>query len=182
LILPEVEHFLGDSGPLLRVKLLSRRWLCRVISVATLRVEYRVTYVGFFRSFASEKSGYVDLDVSRVLRNGSWQPEPRHLGRIPTPLFLPGRSSGNLGSPLGFITRFHFEFLEAPATIDVRFWPWLTLRGFSFRVGGLLLYSEGCLRGEELPMTATGGLWDRELDDLGRWPQPSRQHDPDDQS
>src|SRR5579883_326396 len=50
-----------------------------------------------------------------------------------------------------FVPRFDFDLCSACAAVEVRVWPWLTIRSFHLVVAGEVLYSEGsrCLRRAE---------------------------------
>ena len=46
-------------------------------------------------------------------------------------------------SVLWYVPRFDFTVGGLPATVEVRVWPWLTLRAIRLRVGDEVCYTEG---------------------------------------
>jgi hypothetical protein len=46
-------------------------------------------------------------------------------------------------SVLWYVPRFDFTVGGLPATIEIRVWPWLTLRAIRLRVGDQICYTEG---------------------------------------
>ncbi len=42
-----------------------------------------------------------------------------------------------------FVPKFEFKIADLPARVDVRVWPWFTLRAIRLRVGDEVCYSEG---------------------------------------
>ena len=48
-----------------------------------------------------------------------------------------------IASPFWFVPRFRFKLGGYPAVVDVRVWPWLSMRSLILRVGDRVLYAEG---------------------------------------
>ncbi|HEY1376697.1 MAG TPA: hypothetical protein VGF55_07875 [Gemmataceae bacterium] len=58
---------------------------------------------------------------------------------------------------LWFVPRFEFALGAAPAAVEVRVGPWLSIRGFRLSVRGEPVYSEGTLAGAEPAATPDTG-------------------------
>lgn len=57
-----------------------------------------------------------------------------------------------------FVPRFDFKLGDWPAAIEVRLWPWLTLRSFALLVKGKVIYAEG-LSDAGIQPTGLSGDW-----------------------
>jgi hypothetical protein len=58
-------------------------------------------------------------------------------------VWVNGRCAARETSALWFVPRFVFRLGFLPAAVEVRVWPWLTIRSFHLVVGDAVLYSEG---------------------------------------
>ncbi len=61
-------------------------------------------------------------------------------------------------STLWFVPRFDFKLGGWPGIVEVRVWPWLTLRSLVVRLGDEIVYVEGLTRHGVKPVTP--GEWD----------------------
>lgn len=59
---------------------------------------------------------------------------------------------------LWFVPRFEFKVGGRPGVVEVRVWPWVTLRSLALRVGGRIVYAEG-FAGDGKPALSPDG-WD----------------------
>lgn len=57
-----------------------------------------------------------------------------------------------------FVPRFEFKLGGWPGRVEVRVWPWLTLRSLVLRVGDRIAYAEG-----------VGGWDSKKIGDRGNW-------------
>jgi len=48
-------------------------------------------------------------------------------------------------SLIWYVSKFNFRVGGLPATVEVRVWPWLTLRGIRLHIADEVCYSEGSL-------------------------------------
>lgn len=94
-------------------KLVRRSWLCRVVAVSTPGGHFLVEYNG--RGLGFERV---------IVRRAS---QVFTLTKV---------------SPRWFIPRFEFAVGDLPAVVEVRVWPWLTLRTLLLYVGGERVYCE----------------------------------------
>lgn len=63
-------------------------------------------------------------------------------------------------SSLWYVPRFEFELGGHPSVVDIRVWPWLTLRSFVLRVNEKVIYAEGVDGGGKEPKEPLGDLAD----------------------
>ncbi len=47
------------------------------------------------------------------------------------------------GSHYWFVPRFEFKVGGLAGTVEIRVWPWLTLRSLILRLGDIVIYAEG---------------------------------------
>jgi hypothetical protein len=71
--------------------------------------------------------------------------EIKYVGRIPgyEAVLVDGRVATKVRSWVWFVPRFEFSLGSAPAVLDVRVWPWLTIRSMRLTVEGHICYEEG---------------------------------------
>ena len=58
-------------------------------------------------------------------------------------VYVNGRLANRRRSPLWFVPHFEFDLGGHRACLDLRFWPWCTLRSISLSVGQHLVYAGG---------------------------------------
>jgi hypothetical protein len=58
-----------------------------------------------------------------------------------------------------FVPHFEFKVGGYPSSVEVRVWPWCSLRSLVLRVGGQVVYAEGTSRWDKRPI-AVPGDWD----------------------
>src|SRR3954464_7035302 len=54
-----------------------------------------------------------------------------------------GKVAVKTRSWIWFVPSFQFKIADFPASVDVRVWPWFTLRAIRLRVGDEVCYTEG---------------------------------------
>ena len=137
--------------------LVKKTWRRRTFLVRMLNAEYTVDYTNW-------KGGCVSIFVENSLRNGVRHPVHRYLGDYGDPYLAPlSQVRDPKNQHYRFVPLIRFTLESLPARVDVRVWPWYAVRGLSLRVGGMVLYAEGCFSGAVDP-SEFGDVWDRELD------------------
>jgi len=133
--------------------LIRKGWFSRSLGVRVFRTEYRIEYTTVF-------GVRLEVHIARTLSAGGWVMANRFLGDFAAPLEGPGSGAH---AQLGHIPRINFTLGSVPARLDVRLWPWWTIRGVCLRLGDAVLYAEGCYATADVQV-ASGPLWDRDVD------------------
>lgn len=154
---PGTTLFLAD-GRTVTVRLRRRFWLDRSFLIAASRGEYRLDY--------DARSESITVWLERRLEGGAWVADRRYLQTIQRRDVAQVR-----GYHFWFQPHYIFALGSLWVQLDVRIWPWFTMKGFMIRIGEMVAYAEG--RFSDLsppPGPPFGDVWDRELDSFPQVP------------
>ena len=104
------ENRLGDFTFVENTELLEKRWLFRVVDLATSKGDFKITYFG-------KGMGYECVFVNDELVSKK-------------------------DSHLWYVSKFEFNFQGMNISVNVRVYPWLTIRKFWIEVDNNIVYSE----------------------------------------
>jgi hypothetical protein len=127
------------DAPEMKARLRRKSWLFREWDVSVSTGHFRIAYSGHGHTFEGGNptfDGGNPASEGGVLRGGYRRRRFQSV-RVDGIIVVKTRPV------FWYVPRFDFSLGGLPATVEVRVWPWLTLRAIRLEVGGEVCYTEG---------------------------------------